>query len=94
MIALRTRLASDRSQLLAAGLLWLLVSALVVSLALPLAAILGKALTGDDGRFAGLAQFAAIAGGERFWDAVSNSLAVSLATTAIVLPLAYVLPRR
>ncbi|WP_432719982.1 putative 2-aminoethylphosphonate ABC transporter permease subunit [Jeongeupia wiesaeckerbachi] len=92
MIALRLRgrIAPDRSQYVAAGLLWLLAAALVLGLALPLAAILGKALTGDDGQFAGLAQFAAIAGEARFWDAVSNSLAVSLTTTAIVLPLAYV----
>ncbi|MBM3115405.1 putative 2-aminoethylphosphonate ABC transporter permease subunit [Jeongeupia naejangsanensis] len=92
MIALRAggRIAADRSQQVAAGLLWLLAAALVLGLALPLAAILGKALTGDDGRFAGLAQFAAIVGEARFWDAVSNSLAVSLTTTMIVLPLAYV----
>ncbi|BCL74906.1 ABC transporter permease [Jeongeupia sp. HS-3] len=92
MIALRMRerIADDRSQHVAGAVTWLLALGLVVFLALPLAAILGKALTGDDGRYAGLAQFVAIAGGERFWSAVSNSFAVSLTTTAIVLPLAYV----
>ncbi|WP_084187090.1 putative 2-aminoethylphosphonate ABC transporter permease subunit [Andreprevotia chitinilytica] len=81
--------AVERSQRIAGVLASLVALALIAFMALPLAAILGKALTDKAGAFVGLAQFAETAGGASFWHAVGNSFAVSLTTTLIVLPLAY-----
>ncbi|KAF0814282.1 Sulfate transport system permease protein CysW [Andreprevotia sp. IGB-42] len=81
--------AAERSQRLAGVLSCVVALVLIVFLALPLSAILGKAVTDQQGAFVGLAQFVEIAGGSHFWHAIRNSLAVSCTTAVIVLPLAY-----
>lgn len=92
MIALAARLQAppqDGSQKLAGGLAWLVVGVLLVFLALPLVAILGKAVAGSDGGFVGLVHFAEITAAPGFWQVVGNSITVALLTTAIVIPLAF-----
>lgn len=73
---------------LAAAAVWLLAGVFVLFLAAPLAAILVKAVQAPDGSFAGLAQLTSLLAEARLRDAVSNSVLLALATTAVVLPLA------
>lgn len=91
MIALpwtRPRLQRSADEHAAAALVWLLAGVLLVFLAAPLAAILVKAVQAPDGRFTGLAPLRALLGEARLRSALSNSVLIALATTAIVLPLA------
>ncbi|SMC25870.1 iron(III) transport system permease protein [Andreprevotia lacus DSM 23236] len=80
----------ERSQRVAGVLAWGAALLLLAFLALPLVAILGKAVTNQQGGFVGIDQFVEIAGGAHFWHAVANSMAVSVTSAIIVLPLAYV----
>lgn len=91
MISLKRqrRIASGTDEKLAGLLQWLLLAVLLVALLLPLAAILGKALTDQDGQFAGLRQISLTLSQPGLLSAVNGSLQVALATTLLVLPLAY-----
>ncbi len=83
------RLAMPAGERLGVAVAWLVVGLLVVLVALPLAAILGKALTGGDGGPAGFGQLIDTLMQPGLQQAMGNSLTVSLATTALVVPLAY-----
>ncbi|HSC63451.1 MAG TPA: putative 2-aminoethylphosphonate ABC transporter permease subunit [Caldimonas sp.] len=67
----------------------LLALGLVVFLALPLSAILVKALQGDDGRFVGLANFASYLRTPALLQSFINSVSVSLLVTVVTVPLAF-----
>ena len=83
------RIARSRDENLTTLLLYLLLGLLAVAVLLPLAAILGKALTDDAGQFAGLAQISRTLSRPGLWPAVMGSLHIALSTTLLVLPLAY-----
>ncbi len=80
---------ASSSERAAGGLAWLLLAAMVVFIALPLAAILGKALTGEHGEFAGAGPILATLAQPGLERVIWNSLKVALTTTALVVPLAY-----
>ncbi|MDR3426353.1 putative 2-aminoethylphosphonate ABC transporter permease subunit [Silvimonas sp.] len=89
LVALRPRpLLQAKSDRFAGALAWLSCLFLLVFLALPLIAILGKAGQDKSGQYVGLANFAGLFDA-RFGYLLHNSVGVSLATTAIVIPLAY-----
>ncbi|HEY2561682.1 MAG TPA: putative 2-aminoethylphosphonate ABC transporter permease subunit [Caldimonas sp.] len=67
----------------------LLLLALVVFLALPLATILLKAVENGDGRFVGLANFASYLRTPALLQSVVNSVSVSLLVTLVTVPLAF-----
>jgi len=67
----------------------LLLLGLVVFLALPLSAILVKALQSDDGRFVGLANFASYLRTPALLQSFVNSVSVSLLVTVVTVPLAF-----
>jgi iron(III) transport system permease protein len=79
----------DPAQRLAGGLAWGVVALLLVFLGLPLAAILGQALAGADGRYAGLAHFAAITSAPGFLALAGNSVTVAVLATVLTVPLAF-----
>ncbi|MGL6047618.1 MAG: putative 2-aminoethylphosphonate ABC transporter permease subunit [Vogesella sp.] len=83
------RLAASRDETQAGALLWLLLTLLVVAVLLPLAAILGQAMLAADGSFVGLAPLRDTLAQPGLARAAGGSLQVALATTALVLPLAY-----
>ncbi len=83
------RLAASRDETQASLLLWLLLALLVVAVLLPLAAMLGQAMLAADGSFAGLAPLRDTLAQPGLARAAGGSLQVALATTALVLPLAY-----
>lgn len=74
---------------LARLLAWAVLALLLFWLALPLAAMLGKAFLGDRGEFVGLARIADTLAQPGLATIVGNSLSVALATVLLVLPLAY-----
>jgi len=67
----------------------LLLLALVLFLALPLAAILVKALQDGDGRFVGVANFASYLRTPALLQSFVNSVSVSLLVTIVTVPLAF-----
>jgi len=69
--------------------LLLIVAALVVFLALPLATILAKALQDRDGAFVGLANFASYLRTPSLLQSFVNSVSVSLLVTLVTVPLAF-----
>ncbi|HWK85835.1 MAG TPA: putative 2-aminoethylphosphonate ABC transporter permease subunit [Caldimonas sp.] len=69
--------------------LLLIVAALVVFLALPLATILAKALQDRDGVFVGLANFASYLRTPSLLQSFVNSVSVSLLVTLVTVPLAF-----
>ncbi|MEK8031460.1 putative 2-aminoethylphosphonate ABC transporter permease subunit [Ideonella sp. DXS29W] len=69
-------------------LAWLLAASLIVCVAWPLASILIKAMETPSGEPAGLGPLLAAAADPRLRAAMSNSVSLALASTAIVLPLA------
>ena len=83
------RIAAGQDERLASLLQFLLLLVLVVAVLLPLAAILGKALTDGDGQFAGLQQIRRTLTQPGLQQAVSGSLQLALLSTALVVPLAY-----
>ena len=92
MISLRQhqiRLAATPGEQLGRVVAYLLLAALVLLVVLPMGAILGKALTAADGSFAGLAQISDTLSQPGLWRVIGNSVQVSLATTVLVVPLAY-----
>lgn len=74
---------------LARLLAWAGLALLLFWLGLPLAAMLGKAFSGDHGEFVGLARIADTLAQPGLATTVGNSLSVALATVLLVLPLAY-----
>jgi iron(III) transport system permease protein len=86
--AVRRRL--DRDDLLMRGGLVLLIGWMAVTLVLPLWTLLSKSFRNADGVFVGLANYRVYFSTPALFDSVWNSLYVSLATTLIVLPLAFV----
>ncbi|MFC7421098.1 putative 2-aminoethylphosphonate ABC transporter permease subunit [Iodobacter arcticus] len=80
----------DIRERMAGSISYLIAAFLLIGVAGPLLAILGKSLLAQSGEFTGLNNFIEITNVAGFWSAVGNSLWVSALTTAIVLPLAYV----
>jgi iron(III) transport system permease protein len=83
----RSKLAFE--SLVARGGVLLLVLALGLFLALPLGAILWRALLDRDGRFAGLANFATYFAAPSFSASVGSTLAFAALTTLLTVPLAF-----
>jgi len=80
----------DRDDLVMRAALVLLIGWMLVTLALPLWALLSKSFQNGNGAFVGLANYKLYFSTPSLFDSVWNSLYVSLATTLIVLPLAFV----
>ncbi len=74
---------------IAHAVLLLIVAALVVFLALPLATILAKALQDRDGAFVGLANFASYLRTPSLLQSFVNSVSVSLLVTVVTVPIAF-----
>ena len=74
---------------IAHALILLLLLALVVFLALPLGAILVKALEDGDGRFVGLANFSSYLRTPSLLQSFVNSVSVSLLVTLVTVPIAF-----
>nr|WP_047580326.1 putative 2-aminoethylphosphonate ABC transporter permease subunit [Methylobacterium sp. ZNC0032] len=73
----------------AGALILALCAVLVLIIALPLWALLSKSLEDTDGTFVGLANFVSYATTPALFHSLLNSLLVASATTAIVVPLAF-----
>jgi iron(III) transport system permease protein len=86
--AARRRL--DRDDLLMRAALVLLIGWMLVTLVLPLWTLLSKSFENQDGQFVGLANYRLYFSTPALFDSVWNSLYISVATTLIVLPLAFV----
>ena len=86
--AVRRRL--DRDDFLMRGGLVLLIGWMLVTLVLPLWALLSKSFRNQNGEFVGLANYLQYFATPALVDSVWNSLFVSVVTTLIVLPLAFV----
>ncbi len=84
----RRTLSSD-DVIMRAGLVLLTVW-LAVTVALPLWALLSKSFQNSDGDFVGLANYVRYFSTPAMFQSFWNSIAVALATTAIVLPLAFI----
>lgn len=82
------RLAA-RETLIANAAVWLWLLVLLAMVGLPLLAIFGKALLREDGSFAGLTAFAEVLASPGLMQAASNSLSMAIASTAVVVPLAF-----
>ena len=82
--------AALREWLAVRGGLLLLFASLAVFLALPLAAILARALQSRDGAFVGLANFIAYLQTPALASSVSNTLAFATLTTLLTVPMAFV----
>ncbi len=67
----------------------LLVAWLLLTIALPLWALLSKSFQNADGAFVGLANYLRYFSTPALFGSVFNSIAVALASTAIVIPLAF-----
>src|SRR6478735_9977767 len=72
-----------------AGVL-LLVAWLVLSIALPLWALLSKSFQNGNGAFVGLAHYVRYFSTPSLFNSIFNSIWVAMVTTAIVIPLAFV----
>ena len=83
------RAGRDSSDRIAHAGLLLVVLTLLVFLALPLGAILGKAVQNADGGFAGLAHFTRYLGSPALLQSLWNSVRVALMVTLISVPLAF-----
>jgi iron(III) transport system permease protein len=89
-VARALRLRAHWSERVAHLALFAIVVALVVFLALPLAAILTKALQDHDGAFVGLANFASYLGSPALLQSFVNSVSVAFVVTLVTVPLAFV----
>ncbi|MEK7245644.1 MAG: putative 2-aminoethylphosphonate ABC transporter permease subunit, partial [Pseudomonadota bacterium] len=85
--AIRPRASNDDRILAIATVI--IVGALVLGVALPLYALLAKGFQSADGRFVGFANFQTYFSTPALFDSIGNSVAVTLITTAIALPLAF-----
>ncbi len=86
--AVRRRL--DRDDIVMRAGLVLLIGWMLVTLVLPLWALLSKSFQNQNGEFVGLANYLLYFTTPSLFDSVWNSLYVSLISTLIVLPLAFV----
>jgi len=86
--AMRRRL--DRDDLLMRGGICLLIGWMLVTLVLPLWALLSKSFHSEDGAFVGLANYTHYFSTPALLASVWNSLFISVVSTLIVLPLAFV----
>src|SRR5437870_4126359 len=68
----------------------LLVAWLVLTIALPLWALLSKSFQNSDGQFVGLANYIRYFSTPTLFNSIFNSLSVAVTATAIVIPLAFV----
>src|SRR4249920_510560 len=68
----------------------LLVAWLVLAIALPLWALLSKSFQNANGEFIGLANYIRYFSTPSLFNSIFNSVGVALATTVIVIPLAFV----
>src|ERR1043166_8682787 len=68
----------------------LLVAWLLLSIALPLWALLSKSFQNQDGAFIGLANYLRYFSTPSLFNSIFNSIGVALATTTIVIPLAFI----
>jgi iron(III) transport system permease protein len=84
------RRAPSRDEIAMRFVLGAVALGLVVGVALPLWALLSKSFEDRSGAFVGLANYGRYLGSPQLTGSLLNSIAVSLATTAIVVPLAYV----
>ena len=85
-----TRRRLDRDDLVMRGGVCLFILWLLVTLALPLWALLSKSFQDQDGKFVGLANYYQYFSTPALFESVWNSLFVSFVATIIVLPLAFV----
>jgi iron(III) transport system permease protein len=90
LVAPIARRRLDRDDLLMRAGICLFIGWLVVTLALPLGILLAKSFQNQNGEFVGLANYRHYFATPALFVSVWNSLLVSLTTTAIVLPLAFV----
>lgn len=79
----------DRDALLASGLKWLLLLALIVFLGLPLVSVLVLAVLDQHGVWSGLLPWQQLLSNPNFMPMVGRSIAVSAAVATLVVPLAY-----
>lgn len=79
----------DRDALLASGLKWLLLLALIVFLGLPLVSVLVLAVLDQHGVWSGLLPWQQLLSNPNFVPMVGRSIAVSAAVATLVVPLAY-----
>lgn len=87
----RRRRRWERAEWMQAFLLLLLLLAMTVLIALPLAALFRQAFLTPEGEFAGLAYFQAYLESSALLQSLSNTGFISLMTTAIAVPLAFLL---
>jgi iron(III) transport system permease protein len=80
----------DRDDVLMRVGVCLLIGWLLVTLVLPLWSLLSKSFQNERGEFVGLANYIRYFSTPALFDSVWNSLFISLASTAIVLPIAFV----
>jgi iron(III) transport system permease protein len=80
-------MSADDKLLLAATAL--IVGALAIGIAAPLYALLAKGFQNADGQFVGLANFRTYFSTPAMFDSVGNSIVVTLITTGIAVPLAF-----
>ncbi len=84
---IRPRASNDDRILMVATVL--IVGALIVGVALPLYALLAKGFQAADGTFVGLANYRTYFATPALFDSIGNSLVVTLVTTGIAIPLAF-----
>ncbi|OHC82491.1 MAG: phosphonate ABC transporter permease [Rhodospirillales bacterium RIFCSPLOWO2_12_FULL_67_15] len=87
MVRVRPRASADDRILMLATVL--IVGALLLGVAAPLYALLAKGFQAADGTFVGLANFRTYFSTPALFDSIGNSVAVTLITTGIALPLAF-----
>ena len=80
----------SRDDILLAGLLFLLIGWLVLTVALPVYALLSKAFQGPDGAFIGAANFSAYFGNPALSASIKNSLTIGVISTVLCISLAFV----
>jgi len=85
-----TRRRLDRDDLLMRGGICLLIGWMLVTLVLPLWSLLSKSFQNQDGGFVGLANYVLYFSTPALFQSVWNSLLISVVSTLIVLPLAFV----
>ena len=85
-----TRRRLDRDDIVMRAGICLLIAWMLVTLVLPLWALLSKSFQNQDGQFIGLANYVHYFSTPALFASVWNSLFIALASTAIVLPLAFV----
>jgi iron(III) transport system permease protein len=86
--ASRRSIVRSADERVANALAWLIVAALVLFMALPIAAILIKSLQDKQGAFVGVSQVLQVAAEPRLLSATGNSLQLAIITTLFVVPTA------